>query len=238
MMSWLAYVVVLLFAAQLSDDEKLLVAEYRQKQLEERTAKTAIAQKEFKAAVKASEKAAAIQARSKLAELAKEIKELKKISEDDLFVKMKAEEREAQAKQFRLDQEQEREKEIASAGPLTIIRMGIVTNVIGLPDLIVEVQNNTNQSIDALEIQADCFNKFGEPVNNMLGTNRFGMHYKYAIAPRAKAIVRAQMALHGHAAKADVWISRALVGNGVEWTQTKEKAKATPYGMAKAVLAE
>ena len=116
--------------------------------------------------------------------------------------------------------------------------MGINTNIIGLPEIILEVRNNTGKTVEAIEFEADCFNKFDEPVNKLAGDNRFGAHWKYEIAPRATERIKAQMSLQRSTAKADVWISRVKLSDGQVWTQSKEEAKKQPYGMAKARLME
>ncbi|MFN9293979.1 MAG: hypothetical protein ACK6EB_38350, partial [Planctomyces sp.] len=115
---------------------------------------------------------------------------------------------------------------------------GINTNVIGLPELTLDVQNNTNTTVEAIEFEADCFNKFDEPVIGLASGNRFSSHWKYAIPPGGRKQMSAQMSLFRTTAKADVWISRVKLGSGEVWTQTKDEAKKTPYGLAKARLME
>lgn len=228
----------LLSSTDLSEDEKTRVADFRRKSIVATAAEIAGIEKQAKAAQQSRDKPKVEELKSKITALRKRINELKQAKDEELFSAMRDEEQQAQAAAFREQQTHQRLREIAEAGPVSITRMGIVTNVIGLPELVVEVQNNTNDVIDAFEFEADCFNKFGEPVNEPGGGNRFRGQYSHSLKPRSKEVVRAQMSLRGTTANADIWICRAKLASGEVWTQTKDEASKVPYGLAKAKLSD
>ena len=233
-----ACVVAFLLLADLSEDEQARVAEYRRSAIMETATEISAAEKEMKQAQRSRQKEKVEELKEKISALRKKSNQLKQATAEELVPAMQQAERAAKAAEFQKLQEKDRDRQIVAAGPVSILRMGIVTNVIGLPELVVQVQNNTDHTIEAVEIEADCFNKFDEPVNAIGGDNRYKCHYKYEIEPRGTAVIKSQMSLQRLTAKADVWISRVRIGDGEVWTQTKEKAKGTPYGMARARLAE
>lgn len=238
-MGWFfACALALLGTTDLSDEEKARVTEFRRKAIVATATEISGIEKELRAAQQSRNKTTADELKRKLAELRKKSNELKRATDEELFPAMRNAERDAQAAAFREEEAKQRLRDIAKAGPVSITRMGIVINAIGLPELVVEVQNNTDDAIDAFEFEADCFNKFEEPVKDLGGGNRFKGQYSHSLKPRSKEIVRAQMSLRQTTAKADIWISRVKLGSGEVWTQTKEKAIKTPYGMAKAELAD
>lgn len=238
MLNTLICVCALLCVAELTDDERQRVAEYRRKEVAATASEIAGMEKEIKAAQRSGNKQQVEELKGKVLALRKRSNELKRAADDELFPAMRDAERDAQATAFRQETEKRREQEIAAAGPVTITRMGIVTNVIGLPELVVEVQNNTDGTIEAIEFQADCFNKFDEPVDKPGGTNRYCGHYGHSIKPGSKEVLTAQLSLQSTTSKADIWISRVKLGSGEVWTQSKEKADKTPYGLAKAKLSD
>lgn len=238
MVKFLACVVALLCAADLSEDEAKRVAEYRRGQIAAANADMAATQSEIKAALKANDRIKAEQLKGKVRSLRERAADLRRAPDEELWVVMRNAERATQAAEFERQQEQERKREIAAAGPVSITRMGIVTNVIGLPEIVLEVQNNTDEVIEAFEFEADCFSKFDEPVNRPGGANRYCGQYKHAMRPRSRERVTAQLSLQSNTAKADIWISRVKLSSGEVWAQTKDKAGKTPYGLAKARLVD
>lgn len=225
----------LLCAVELSDEERGRVEEYRKTTIVGLNTEVRGLQKDLRGV---RDKAKASGIKDGIAWRKKRINETKKAPAEDLFRSMVDSERANAAADFKKEQAQRREKELAAAGPVSILGMGINTNVIGLPEITIEVQNNTDDTVEAVEFEADCFNKFDEPVEKIGGGSRFGAHWKYAISPKAKERISAQMSLQRSTAKADVWISRVRLRSGTVWTQTKEQAARTPYGLAKARLME
>lgn len=238
MQTILAGVLVLLFGIELTDEESSRVEDYRKSAMAALSAEIKGLQKEIQSATKARDQVKAGALKDRLGNRKRKLNETRQAPADRLFLEMRAIEQAQTATEFRAEQKQQREKELAAAGPVSILGMGINTNVIGLPEITIEVRNNTEATVEAIEFDADCFNKFDEPVKKPGGTNRYNGHWKYAIAPGAKERMSGQMSLHGTTAKADVWISRVRLSNGEVWTQTKEQATKKPYGLAKARLME
>lgn len=233
-----ASVLVLLFGIELTDDESGRVEEYRKTVIASLNAEIKGIQKDLKAATQERDNAKAGSLKDRIASRKRKLNETRQAPADELFLEMRATEQAQAAAEFRAEQAQRREKELAAAGPVSILAMGINTNVIGLPEITIEVRNNSQATVEALEFDADCFNKFDEPVKKLGGTNRYSGHWKYAIAPGAKERITGQLSLQGSTAKADVWISRVRLSGGEVWTQTKEQATQKPYGLAKARLME
>lgn len=238
MQTILAGVLVLLFGIELTDDESSRVEGYRKDVIAALNAEIKGLQKDLKAATQERDQAKAASLKERLTNRKRKINETRQAPPDRLYQEMRAIEQAKAAKEFRSEQAQHREKQLAAAGPVSIYGIGINTNVIGLPELTIEVRNNSQATVEAIEFDADCFNKFDEPVKKPGGTNRYSGHWKYAIAPGAKERMSGQLSLQGTTAKADVWISRVRLSNGEVWTQTKEQAKEKPYGLAKARLME
>ena len=227
--------VALLCAVELSDDERERVEEYRKATIVALSAEVRGLQKDLRG-VRDKQKASEI--KDAIASRKRRMNETKRAPAEDLFKSMVDSDRARAADEFKQEQAQRREKELAEAGPVAILGMGINTNAIGLPEITLEVQNNTDETVEAVEFEADCFNKFDEPVEKIGGGHRFGAHWKYEIPANAKERISAQMSLQRSTAKADVWISRVRLKSGKVWTQNKEQAARTPYGLAKARLME
>lgn len=230
--------VALLCAVELSDEERERVEEYRKTKIVGLNTELRGLAKDLRAATQSRSKSRIDSVKNEIGWRKKRISETKKATEEELFAEMVGEQRARAADEFRKAEAADREKEIAAAGPVSILGMGIHTNIIGLPEITIEVQNNTDDTVEVIEFDADCLNKFDEPVEKLSGGNRFSAHWKYEIAPKAKQRISAQMSLQRTTAKADVWISRVRLGSGQVWTQTKEQAARTPYGLAKARLME
>lgn len=228
----------LICAIELSDEERAQVEEYRKGIIASVNAEVRGLQKDLKEATLARDKKRIDEIKTGIAWRKKRINDTRSYDAEDLFESMVNQRNAKAARDLEVERWKDAQRELANAGPVSIRGMGINTNIIGLPELVLEVQNNTDTTIEALEIAADCLNKFDEPVIGLDGKSRFSAHYKYAIAPRGKKQITAQMSLLRTTAKADVWISRVKLGNGDVWTQTKDEAKKTPYGLAKARLME
>jgi hypothetical protein len=228
----------LLFAIEISDEEREQVEEYRKSIIASVNAELRGLQKDLKEATLARDKKRVDEIKTAIAWRKKRVNDTRKYDAEDLFAGMVNERNAKAAKALEIEQWKQDEKVMAAAGPVSIRGMGINTNVIGLPELTLDVQNNTNTTVEAIEFEADCFNKFDEPVIGLASGNRFSSHWKYAIPPGGRKQMSAQMSLFRTTAKADVWISRVKLGSGEVWTQTKDEAKKTPYGLAKARLME
>lgn len=117
------------------------------------------------------------------------------------------------------------EEETRKNRPISIEAIGLRPNVINLPELIVICRNNTTIPVEAYTINAECFNKFDEPVADIAGNNVFKGISQTTIQAGKKERSSWQMSLHRNTAYAKVWISRVRFATGAEWNQTKEEAK-------------
>jgi hypothetical protein len=115
-------------------------------------------------------------------------------------------------------------REIKKNRPLSIDALGLHSNVINLPQLVVVTKNNTDRPIEAYTVSAECFNKFDEPVNDLAGNNVYRGISQSTIQAGQKDKGVWQMSLHRNTAYARVWITRVKFSDGTEWHQTKQEA--------------
>jgi hypothetical protein len=108
--------------------------------------------------------------------------------------------------------------------PLSIEALGLHSNVINLPELVVVSKNNTDKPIEAYTVNAECFNKFDEPVKDIAGNNVYRGISQTTIQAGQKDKGFWQMSLHRNTAYARVWITRVRFADGTEWQQTKQEA--------------
>lgn len=108
--------------------------------------------------------------------------------------------------------------------PLSIEALGLHSNVINLPQLVVVTTNNTGKPVEAYTVSAECFNKFDEPVNDIAGNNVYSGISQDTIPAGQKDKSSWQMSLHRNTAYARVWITRVRFSDGTEWHQTKKEA--------------
>jgi len=228
----------LLFAIEISDEEREQVEEYRKTTIAGLNTELRGLQKDLRAATKSRNKLTIDGVKNEIGWRKKLVNETKSAPAEELFEQMVRKRNANAAEELQKQRAQQEERLMAAAGPVSIRGMGINTNVIGLPEITLDVQNNTDTTVEAIEFEADCFNKFDEPVIGLASGNRFSSHWKYAIPPGGRKQISAQMSLFRSTSRADVWLSRVKLGNGEVWTQTKDEAKKTPYGLAKARLME
>ena len=108
--------------------------------------------------------------------------------------------------------------------PLSIEALGLHSNVINLPQLVVVTTNNAGKPVEAYTVSAECFNKFDEPVKDIAGNNVYSGISQDKIPAGKKDKSSWQMSLHRNTAYARVWITRVRFSDGTEWQQTKEEA--------------
>jgi hypothetical protein len=108
--------------------------------------------------------------------------------------------------------------------PLSIEALGLHSNVINLPQLVVVTTNNTGKPVEAYTVSAECFNKFDEPVKDIAGNNVYSGISQDTIPAGQKNKSSWQMSLHRNTAYAKVWITRVRFSDGTEWHQTKKEA--------------
>jgi hypothetical protein len=144
----------------------------------------------------------------------------------------------AAAEKHEREEKEENERLLTAAGPVVILKQGITTNVIGLPELHLKVRNNTTNTVEAFDICADCFNKFDEPVMQIGGSNRYLGTQQRSIGPGEEVMCTWQLSLQRNTIKAHAWISRVKLSQGPVWNQSKEQAARTPFGLARARMVE
>lgn len=128
---------------------------------------------------------------------------------------------------------------IKKAGPLAIIRYGLVPNAINTPQVVVVLRNTTNQAIEAFEIEAECFDKFGDKVAFAGRSNVYRGISQTKIGVGREERFAWPLHLHDTTAVAKVWVSRIKLADGKELRQTKEEAEARgPAALVEAKLAE
>lgn len=163
--------------------------------------------------------------------LKKQILDVKKMTLEEAF-------EEYEKEQFDLAEEKRKKSEATAKAiaemarkannttrPLAILAMGIVDDVIGVPQLVVEVENDCAQAIEAFTVEAELFNKFGEAVSFGINENKFrGIDQDKLDAGKTR-MCRWSLVLHRTATRADIWIARIKFADGSEWTQDKETAK-------------
>ena len=112
-----------------------------------------------------------------------------------------------------------------SMPPLVMTASGIHYNVIGIPELTIEFQNTRSAPVDAFEVEIECFDKFDEAVTFPGKGNIFKGISQATVEPKEKSRASWQLSLHRNTTKAKIWISRAKIGDGTIWTQTRDEAE-------------
>ena len=200
------------------EEKKRLIGEERKKQVIERlTSEIAELEQEKSAAVKK-------QKPRLTAELAKQLKakkaELRAAEEKTADEHVAEVEAEAAARL-----RSERAKSIEAARPpLEITATGINPNAIGIPSLTIAVRNIKDLRVEAFEIDVECFDKFGDPVNWPGKGNLYRGISQESIDAKQAARRSWDLHLHQNTAKANLWISRVKLSDGTVWQQSRAEA--------------
>lgn len=121
--------------------------------------------------------------------------------------------------------------------PLVIKKMGIVVNRIGVPELVVQVRNESGESIEAFTVSALCFNKFDEPMG-LGGDNLFNGISQDLLEDGESDLCQWSLTLRNATAYANIWISRIKFADGTVWEQSKEDAQSRDKSYLKAERAD
>lgn len=108
--------------------------------------------------------------------------------------------------------------------PLVMKKMGIVLNRIGVPELVVQVRNDSGETIEAFTVSAECFNKFDEPIG-LGGDNLFKGISQDTLRDGESELCEWTLTLRNSTSYAKVWISRIKFSDGTVWEQSKEDAQ-------------
>lgn len=111
----------------------------------------------------------------------------------------------------------ERERSIP---PVRVLATGIHPNAIGIPEISVEVQNTKPLSVEAFEIDVECFDKFDEPVSWPGKGNVFRGISQTTLPPKETKRTSWQLSLHRNTTRAKLWVSRVKLSDGTVWSQT------------------
>lgn len=218
--------------SKVSDEEKQLADAEKKRSLDEIDAKIREADKLAKAAAKAKDKALSKERKDELSWLRKQRLRLVELSQEE-YLKKHYDRQRAEAKVAFADEHQK--ARMQAAGPIYIVGHGIVTNIIGMPELVLVVRNTTSKTVEAFDITAECANKFGEAVNFPGQGNAFRGTWQTRIAPGETMTARWQLSLHRNTTKAWTWVNRVKLADGTVWQQTKGEAQEKQVGY---VLAE
>jgi membrane-associated protease RseP (regulator of RpoE activity) len=130
--------------------------------------------------------------------------------------RLAAEEREKQEQRAELEAEINRR--MMAKPPLQIIGTRLGRDIIGQPDLALEVRNNRNQDIEAFEITVQCFTKFGDPVGALGTDNIYDGIAQRIVEARKTANHRWQLSWHNTTGLAKVRIKRVKLADGTTWS--------------------
>lgn len=123
---------------------------------------------------------------------------------------------------------------IRHAGPLLICGAMIEKNQIGVPEVTIAVGNTSDRTIEAYDVEIQCWNAFDEPVG--IGGNVYeGTSQKTIVESE---IVTSTWMLAGHdtATRIAVRVTRVKPSHGKVWEQTSEEAERSPGAIVTAKL--
>lgn len=106
--------------------------------------------------------------------------------------------------------------------PIEIIASELTRDIIDQPELRLRVRNNRLQAVDAYEATVKCFTKFGDPVNNLKGTNIFPAIAQTSVPAEASATHRWQLSWHTATGLVKLRIDRVKMQDGTVWKPSGE----------------
>lgn len=121
--------------------------------------------------------------------------------------------------------------------PLIIKKMGIIINRIGVPELVVQVRNDSGDTIEAFTVCAECFNKFDEPVG-LGGDNLFKGISQQTLKDGELDLCEWTLTLRNATSYANIWISRIKFSDGTVWEQSKDEAQSRLGSFQKAQISK
>jgi hypothetical protein len=103
--------------------------------------------------------------------------------------------------------------------PLEITSGNIVDNIIGVPDLAIELTNVSSYDVVAYVVEAECFNSFDDPVRRPGSNNIFRGIGQSTIERRTSDAAKWQLSLQDTTTRAVVRVVRVKLANGDEWNE-------------------
>jgi hypothetical protein len=124
---------------------------------------------------------------------------------------------------------------IRHAGPLLIGGVALQENEIGHPEVTVCVGNLTDRTIEAFDVEVECWNAFDEPMA-VLGRNEFGATSQEPIRESEVTTATWMIPLRENTAKVAVRVVRVKPAYGNVWEQTREEAERAPGAIVTAKM--
>lgn len=124
---------------------------------------------------------------------------------------------------------------IRHAGPLLIGGVVLQENEIGHPEVTISVGNLTDRTIEAFDVEIECWNAFDEPMT-VLGRNEFGATSQEPIRESEVTTATWMIPLRENTAKVAVRVTRVKPSYGNVWEQTREEAEQSPGAIVTAKM--
>lgn len=124
---------------------------------------------------------------------------------------------------------------IRHAGPLLISGATISRNSIGAPEVTIAVGNTTDRTIEAFDVEIECWNAFDEPVN-ALGDNIYHGTSQKPIAASEVVTSTWMLSVHPTTARVSVRVTRVKPSHGNVWEQGREEAERSPGAIVQATM--
>lgn len=112
------------------------------------------------------------------------------------------------------DRKQDRDT-LAKQGAIVFRGGAVKKDAIGQPQITLDIQNISTQTIDAVEFKVTMFDKFGRPAKGLLkDSHEQTFVYQEVIAPRDTVSITANVPWHQTVGKADVAVVQYVLENG------------------------
>jgi len=123
---------------------------------------------------------------------------------------------------------------IRHAGPLLICGAMIEKNSIGVPEVTIAVGNTSDRTIEAYDVEIECWNAFDEPVG--IGGNVYDGTSQRRIMESEIETSTWMLAGHDTATRIAVRVTRVKPSYGNVWEQTRDEAERAPGAIVTAKL--
>jgi hypothetical protein len=123
---------------------------------------------------------------------------------------------------------------IRHAGPLLICGAMVEDNQLGIPEVTIAVGNTSDRTIEAFDVEIECWNAFDEPVGT-LGNVYEGTSQK-RIAESEISTATWMLAGHDTTTRVAVRVTRIKPSYGQVWEQTREEADRSPGAIVTAKM--
>jgi hypothetical protein len=103
------------------------------------------------------------------------------------------------------------------APPLKISGVVIRKNTIGVPEVKIQITNDTDSDAVAVRLNIECWNRFGEKVKNFSGNSIFNAIGQDTIPSHGEDVSTWMLATQENTTKVCVYITHIKFKNGTEW---------------------